>query len=72
MKSHDLGANGFPIHELVTSCEPCSMCLGAITWSGIRGLACGARGSDAESIGFDEGPKPENWETALENTGNIR
>ena len=64
--SHDLGAPGFPPHELVTSCEPCSMCLGAICWAGVHHLVCGARGSDAEAIGFDEGPKPQNWITALE------
>jgi len=67
--SHDLGAAGFPSHELVTSCEPCTMCLGAICWSGVRHLICGARGSDAEAIGFDEGPKPKNWITALEQRG---
>ena len=67
--AHDLGAAGLPPHELVTSCEPCAMCLGAICWSGIRHLIFGARGSDAEAIGFDEGPKPENWATALEQRG---
>ncbi len=66
---HDLGADGLPPHELVTSCEPCAMCLGAICWSGVRHLVCGARGSDAEAIGFDEGPKPQNWTTALEQRG---
>ena len=66
---HDLGADGLPPHELVTSCEPCAMCLGAIYWSGVRHLVCGARGSDAEAIGFDEGPKPQNWTTALEQRG---
>ena len=35
------------------------MCLGAITWSGISSLVCGARDEDARSIGFDEGDKPE-------------
>lgn len=65
----DLGAVGLPPHELVTSCEPCTMCLGAICWSGVRHLICGARGSDAEAIGFDEGPKPNNWATALEQRG---
>ena len=69
LKSHDLGAKNMPPHELVTSCEPCTMCLGAVTWSGVRHLICGARGSDAESIGFDEGPKPDNWKTALETRG---
>jgi tRNA(Arg) A34 adenosine deaminase TadA len=66
---HDLGANGLLPHELVTSCEPCAMCLGAICWSGVRHLVCGARGSDAEAIGFDEGPKPKNWASALEQRG---
>lgn len=67
--SHDLGAKGLPHHELVTSCEPCWMCLGAISWSGIRHVVCGARGSDAEAAGFDEGPKPANWITELEQRG---
>jgi tRNA(Arg) A34 adenosine deaminase TadA len=67
--SHNLGAIGFPNHELVTSCEPCSMCLGAISWSGVRHIVCGARGSDAEAVGFDEGPKPANWILKLEQRG---
>ena len=67
--THDLGANNLPPHELVTSCEPCAMCLGAICWSGVRHLVCGAKGSDAEAIGFDEGPKPQNWTTGLEARG---
>jgi tRNA(Arg) A34 adenosine deaminase TadA len=37
------------------------MCLGAIPWSGISSLVCGASDEDARSIGFDEGDKPENW-----------
>ncbi|MCW5782826.1 MAG: nucleoside deaminase [Nitrospirales bacterium] len=67
--SHNLGAIGFPTHELVTSCEPCSMCLGAISWSGVRQIVCGARGSDAEAVGFDEGPKPADWILELERRG---
>ncbi len=67
--SHDLGATGLPPHELVTSCEPCAMCLGATCWSGVRHLVCGARGCDAEAIGFDEGPKPQHWIIALEQRG---
>jgi tRNA(Arg) A34 adenosine deaminase TadA len=66
---HDLGATGLPPHELVTSCEPCAMCFGSICWSGVRHLVCGARGSDAEAVGFDEGPKPANWVTELEQRG---
>ena len=49
---HDLGAANLPPHELVTSCEPCAMCLGATCWSGVRHLICGARGGDAEAIGL--------------------
>lgn len=43
-------------HELVTSCAPCAMCLGASLWSGVRRIVCGATSVDAERIGFDEGP----------------
>ena len=32
-------------------------------------LVCGARGSDAELAGFDEGPKPEQWEDQLRQRG---
>ena len=45
------------------------MCLGAIPWSGIRSVVCGARDEDARSIGFDEGSKPQNWVKSLENRG---
>ncbi len=65
----DLGARGSIAHELVTSSEPCAMCFGAIPWSGVRQLVCGARASDAEAIGFDEGPKPARWVDALERRG---
>lgn len=59
--SHDLGAAGLPACELVASAEPCAMCLGAVIWSGVRGLACGARGTDVVALGFDEGPRPADW-----------
>lgn len=65
----DLGADGLPACELVSSTEPCAMCLGALPWSGIRSLVCGARDADARGIGFDEGEKPENWIAALESRG---
>ncbi|MCF6226044.1 MAG: nucleoside deaminase [Xanthomonadales bacterium] len=55
--------------QLVTSCEPCAMCFGAIPWSGVSRVLCGAGKADAEAVGFDEGPKPENWEAALEQRG---
>jgi tRNA(Arg) A34 adenosine deaminase TadA len=59
--SHDLGAPGSPAVELVTTCEPCAMCLGAVAWSGVQRVVCGASGADAEALGFDEGPKPADW-----------
>jgi tRNA(Arg) A34 adenosine deaminase TadA len=63
--SHDLGAAGLPPLELVSSTEPCAMCMGAVPWSGVRRLVCCARGEDAEAIGMDEGAKPVDWEAAL-------
>jgi len=67
--SYDLGGEGSSPVELVSSAEPCAMCLGAVVWSGVRRLVCGARDEDARSIGFDEGPKPRNWVAALEKRG---
>jgi tRNA(Arg) A34 adenosine deaminase TadA len=64
--TYDLSSAELPPYELVTSTEPCAMCLGAVTWSGIRRLVCGARGADAEETGFDEGEKPPAWPEALE------
>lgn len=65
----DLGGEGIPSCELVTSTEPCAMCLGAVPWSGVSRLVCGARGDDAAMIGFDEGTKPAYWQHALESRG---
>ncbi len=55
--------------ELVSSTEPCAMCLGAIPWSGVRRLVCGARDEDARRIGFDEGDKPSDWIGRLRTRG---
>jgi tRNA(Arg) A34 adenosine deaminase TadA len=59
-------AGGF---ELVTSVEPCTMCLGAVVWSGVSTLVCGARDEDARAVGFDEGPKPLQWVEQLASRG---
>lgn len=67
--SYDLAAGGRARHELVTSTEPCAMCLGAIPWSGVRRVLCGARGEDACEIGFDEGAKPADWVGELNKRG---
>jgi tRNA(Arg) A34 adenosine deaminase TadA len=64
--SHTL-SGGF--YELVTSSEPCAQCLGATAWSGVRALVCGASASDAEAIGFDEGPRRDDWVSQLEVRG---
>jgi tRNA(Arg) A34 adenosine deaminase TadA len=55
--------------QLVTSTAPCAMCLGAIPWSGIVSLVCGARDEDARAIGFDEGDKPADWASRLHKRG---
>ena len=65
--TYDLGGPSLPIYELVTSSEPCAMCYGALPWSGVRRLICGARAEDAKNIGFNDGPKPEKWVEELEN-----
>ncbi len=45
------------------------MCLGAVPCSGVQSLLCGARGKDAEELGFDEGTKPDQWVRSLEKRG---
>jgi len=55
--------------QLVSSCEPCAMCLGAIPWSGATSLLCGATKADAEAAGFDEGVRPADWIQVLERRG---
>jgi len=54
--SYTLDDPGIPPHTLYTSCDPCAMCLGAIWWSGLRRVVCGATKEDALAAGFDEGP----------------
>jgi tRNA(Arg) A34 adenosine deaminase TadA len=51
-----LGDDDLPPHSLITSCDPCAMCLGATLWAGVRRLVCGAAREDAMGIGFEEGP----------------
>ncbi len=61
LHEYDLGGKGLPAHELVTSAEPCAMCLGAVCWSGVTRVVSGATDADARKLGFDEGPKPRDW-----------
>ena len=65
----DIGHGGLLAYDLFSSTEPCAMCFGAIPWSGVRGLVCGARDEDARAIGFDEGPKLADWVAALNMRG---
>jgi len=55
--------------QLVTTCEPCAMCYGAVPWSGVKSLVCGAGKHDAEAAGFDEGDKPDDWVKSLQQRG---
>ncbi len=49
--------------DLVASCDPCAMCLGATLWSGVRRIVCGATREDALAAGFEEGPVfPESFQ----------
>ena len=65
----DLSLGGQRHLELCASTEPCAMCFGAIPWSGISRLVCGARSEDAQAVGFDEGPKLPDWVAALAERG---
>ena len=64
----DLATAPAPL-TLYTTCEPCTMCLGASHWSGVSRVVCSAADSDAAAAGFDEGPKPEDWAKALRERG---
>lgn len=69
IQHYDLSAIEGSSFELVTSTEPCAMCFGALPWSGVRSLVCGARDEDARQIGFEEGPKLPDWTLALRERG---
>lgn len=66
---YDLSSNGTEIFELAASTEPCAMCFGAVPWSGVKRLICGARDEDARAVGFDEGAKLADWPQALADRG---
>jgi len=66
---YDIGDAGRLCYDLVASTEPCAMCFGAVPWSGVSRLICGARDEDARDVGFDEGPKLPNWVAELRSRG---
>lgn len=60
--SYTLRVADGPGLALFTSCEPCAMCLGAVLWSGLARLVCGAPREAAQALGFEEGPVfPESY-----------
>jgi tRNA(Arg) A34 adenosine deaminase TadA len=69
MGRYDLSEGGLLNYDLFATTEPCAMCFGALPWSGVQRLVCGARDEDARAIGFDEGPKMIDWVTALNDRG---
>lgn len=54
--SYTLAASPASSYEIVSSCDPCAMCLGAVLWSGVRRLVTGADRDDATALSFEEGP----------------
>ena len=66
---YDLSNGNTQRFDLVATTEPCAMCFGALPWSGVQQLICGARDEDARAIGFDEGPKLPDWVSALNSRG---
>lgn len=56
-QNHTLRTND-DIYEyiMVSSCEPCYMCLGSIMYSGVSILMTGATKDDVEGLGLYEGP----------------
>lgn len=55
--------------QMVASCDPCAMCLGAIHWAGLTGLVTAAATDDARAGGFDEGPVDDASFAYLERRG---
>jgi tRNA(Arg) A34 adenosine deaminase TadA len=55
--------------ELYTSCQPCPMCLAAVSWARLERVWYAAHRADAARIGFDDAdiarrlsrPQPRHW-----------
>jgi len=67
--SFSLAFDGGPDALLVTSSAPCTMCLGAIAWSGVSRVLFASTRNDVEAIGFDEGPLTPRWRAQLSARG---
>ena len=67
---YDLGAPGLLAHQIVVNWRPCTMCFGAVLWSGVRSLVIAGDGPELEEItGFDEGPVHPEWRSELDRRG---
>jgi tRNA(Arg) A34 adenosine deaminase TadA len=67
---YDLGGDGLPAHQIVVNWRPCTMCFGAVLWSGVRSLVIAGDGPELEEItGFDEGPIHPQWRMELQKRG---
>lgn len=56
--------------RLVVNAQPCTMCFGALIWSGVRELLFAVDKEAVQQItSFDEGPLPANWKQELANRG---
>jgi tRNA(Arg) A34 adenosine deaminase TadA len=61
--SYTLAGEGMVGHEIVSTCEPCAMCLGGALWAGVKRIVYGATRDDAAELDFDEGPVfPESYQ----------
>lgn len=49
-----LGSTTLAGCTLVSTCEPCPMCLAAAYWAGVEAVVFGASIRDAEAAGFDQ------------------
>jgi tRNA(Arg) A34 adenosine deaminase TadA len=49
-----LGTFSLPDCEIVTSCEPCPMCLGAIYWARLKHIHYANTRHEAAAVGFDD------------------
>ncbi len=66
LNNYDLSGKNYSI---CITAEPCSMCVGAIMWAGIKNVYFGTPSSLVEKItGFDEGYKPD-WDKYFEKKG---
>jgi tRNA(Arg) A34 adenosine deaminase TadA len=70
LATFDLGGPDMPGHRLVVNWRPCTMCFGAVLWSGVRELVIAGSGPELETLtGFDEGPIHPEWRAELQNRG---